>query len=132
MDTPFKIPFYAKVALIFISVFSFVYTMHIGQFIIIPIVFATIIAILLNPLVNYLSARKINKIVAISITVLFATLVVLGAIYIVSSQITMFSDTYPQLKEKFSKTSAQLIQWSSEKFNIKEILKPYRLYMSST
>ena len=58
MDISFKPPFYAKVALIFISVFAFVYTLHIGQDIIIPIVYATIVAILLNPLVNYLIRKK--------------------------------------------------------------------------
>ena len=48
MDNSFKIPFYAKAALISISVFAFVYTMYIGQVIIMPIVYATVIAILLR------------------------------------------------------------------------------------
>ncbi len=118
MDISFKPPFYARAALIFISVFAFIFTLHIGQGIIIPLVYATIIAILLNPLVNYLVRKKVNKIIAISIAVALAILVVGGILYIVSSQITMFSETYPQLKIKFNKTSAELVHWISEKMKI--------------
>jgi predicted PurR-regulated permease PerM len=120
MDTPFKTPFYAKAALIFISVFAFVYTMYIGQDIIIPIVYATVIAILLNPLVNYLVRKKVNQIISISIAVTLAIIAVLGVLYIVSSQVTMFSETYPQLKIKFDLASTELVHWISERFNIRE------------
>jgi predicted PurR-regulated permease PerM len=120
MDTSFKMPFYAKAALIFISLFAFVYTLHIGQDIIIPIVFATIIAILLNPLVNYLILKKANKLIAISLAVTLAILMVAGLLYIVSSQITMFSETYPELKVKFNTTSTELVHWISQKFNIRQ------------
>ena len=61
MDSGFKIPFYAKLALVCISIFSIVLILHLGQFIIIPIIYATISAILLNPLVNYLIEKKLNK-----------------------------------------------------------------------
>ena len=49
MEASYKIPFYGKVALIFISVFAMIFTMLVGQRIIVPILYATIIAILLNP-----------------------------------------------------------------------------------
>ncbi len=120
MDTSFKIPFYAKVALVFISLFALLYTMEMGQGIIIPILYATIIAILLNPLVNYLMAKKINKLISISIATALAIFIVLIIFYIVSSQVTMFCDTYPQLKEKFNVTSTEFIKWISEKFNIRQ------------
>jgi predicted PurR-regulated permease PerM len=119
MDTSFKIPFYAKIALISIALFFFVYTMYLAQDIIIPIVFGTLIAILLNPLVNYLINKKINKIVSISVAVVLAILIVIGILYVVSSQITMFSETYPQLKAKFNTSSNELVNWISHKFNIR-------------
>ncbi len=78
MDFTSKIPFYAKIALIFIGTGAFVFTMYIGREIILPLVFAALIAILLNPLVNYLIRIKIGKIFAISIVVAFATIVVIG------------------------------------------------------
>ena len=119
MDTSLRIPFYAKVALISISTLAFIFTMHIGQGIIIPIVYATIIAILLNPLVNFLQRRSINRIVAISISVTLTIFVVLCIFYVLSSQLKMFSESWPQLKEKFNTTSTELVHWISDKFNIR-------------
>ena len=94
--------------------------MYIGQRIILPILFAAIVAILLNPIVNFLTAKKINKIIAISFAVVFAIAVVIGVFYIISSQLSMFSETYPLLKEKFNQKSYEAINWISDKFNIKE------------
>jgi predicted PurR-regulated permease PerM len=119
MDNSFKAPFYVKLALVFIGIFSVVFTMYIGQRIIVPIVFATIIAILLNPVVNYLTAKKVNKLLAISISVLLFIIAIIGVLYVLSSQISMICDTYPQLKVKFNVTSTQIVQWVSQRFNIR-------------
>jgi predicted PurR-regulated permease PerM len=118
MDASFKIPFYAKTALIFIAAFAFIFTLYIGQRIIVPLVYATILAILLNPLVNFLLRKKVNKVIAISVAVVLAISAVSVVFYIISSQISMLTDTYPQLKIKFDITSTQMVQWISQKFNI--------------
>jgi len=120
MNNSFQIPFYGKTALIFISVFALGLTLYVGQHIIIPILYATMIAILLNPFVSYLMKKKVNKIVAISFAVLIALMMLLAAVYVVSAQITLFTETYPQLKQKFFVTSAQMLHWISNKFNIRE------------
>jgi predicted PurR-regulated permease PerM len=119
METSFKMPFYARAALIFISAFAFVFTMHIARDIITPILYATIIAILLNPLVNYLMRRKVNKLIAISFAVLLAISFAVSILYILSTQLSMFSETYPQLKQKFAETSNEFVHWISKEFNIR-------------
>ena len=112
------IPFYAKLALISISAFAFLYTIYIGQRIILPIVYATIIAILLNPVVNLFLKIRINKVVAITIAVMFAIILTLGLLYFISIQVSLFSETYPVLKEKYNASSLHLINWISQNFNI--------------
>ncbi|HTL83146.1 MAG TPA: AI-2E family transporter, partial [Bacteroidia bacterium] len=119
MEEHFKVPFYAKVALVFIGLFAFLYTLYAGQQIILPLLYATIIAILLNPLVNLMIRWKINKVIAILIALVLALTAVSGIFYIISRQFNMLSDTYPQLKEKFNQMSGDLIQWTSSKLNIK-------------
>jgi predicted PurR-regulated permease PerM len=119
METSYKIPFYAKAALIFISAFAFVFTLHIGRDIIVPILYATIIAILLNPLVNYLMRKRIPKLVAISFAVLLAIFVAVGCLYVLSTQLSIFSESYPQLKQKFNATSNEFVHWISREFNIR-------------
>ena len=58
MENSFQIPFYAKVALISIGGFALGLMMYVGQHIIVPILYATMIAILLNPLVNFLTESE--------------------------------------------------------------------------
>ncbi len=117
MELSFKIPFYAKTALIFISVFAFVYVMYIGQDIIIPLVYATIFAILLNPLVNFLIRKKISKIVSITIVVTLTLFVVFGILYLLISRISMFSESFPQFKIKLTQATDQLVKWYAHEFN---------------
>jgi predicted PurR-regulated permease PerM len=119
VETATKIPFYAQAALIFICVFAFVFTIHIGQQIIIPVVYATLLAILLNPLVNFLVRKKWNKILAITLAVTLAVIVVIGSLYLISSQIAQFGESYPQLKAKFNATSLELLRWISQTFKIR-------------
>lgn len=95
-------PFYAKAGLISISAFAVVYTLYIGQQIIVPIVYATIHAILLNPFVNFLTWKKLNRILAIWIAVGLAVFKVLAIVYMLYSQISMFAETYPRLEAKFN------------------------------
>lgn len=119
MNSSLKIPFYAQIALIAIGAFAFFYLLYIGQQIILPIIYATIIAILLNPLVNLLVNLNINKIVAISIAVLLVIFIIAVFIYFISMQLSLFSETYPKLKEKFNEISIEIIGWISQTFNIK-------------
>jgi len=113
-----RIPFYAKIALISLSAFAMVLTIYIGQRVILPIIYATIIAILLNPVVNLLVQIRVNKTIAITIAVVSAILLTLGLLYFISLQVSLFSETYPKLKEKFSETSDASINWISIHFNI--------------
>lgn len=119
MDGTFKLPFYAKAALIFISAFALIYTLFIGKEIMVPVVYAGILAILLNPLVNYLERKRINRLVGISVSVFLTISIVLASLYLLSTQLSMFSESYPQLKAKFNTTSGEFVRWVSQTLNIR-------------
>lgn len=120
MENPIKIPFYAKVALTSIGIFAFVFTMYKGQQIILPLLYGTIIAILLNPLVNFLVRKRIGKTMSISLAVGVASVVVFGLLFVISTQISMFFETFPQLREKLGHKSTEFIHWLSKNFKIRE------------
>lgn len=120
MNSSFKVPLYAKLALIFISIFAFVFTLYIGGNIIEPIVYAAMLGILLNPLVNYLIGKRINRILSISLTVMLATLVLLASLSFIAIRLADFSESYPKLKEKVDNTSHELVRWTSRKFNVRQ------------
>jgi predicted PurR-regulated permease PerM len=114
-----KMPFYARTALIFISVSCFVYALSIGKQIIVPVLYATIMAILLNPVVNFLVSKKTNRTLAIAMTVLFTVLVIAGMIYALSTQLSLLSETYPQFNVKIVQLNKEVVQWLAGTFNIK-------------
>lgn len=113
-----QLPFYAKLALILISVFALIYGMIVAKGILIPIIYATIFAILLNPLVNLLTRLKINKMIAIGITVVLAFIVVTAIGYLIFSQISYFSESFPKMQEKFIAGKEDLIRWFSSQTSI--------------
>jgi len=117
MDNTFKVPFYAKTALVFISVIAFVYIMYIGRDIIIPIVYATVFAILLNPFVNFLTRKKISKIIAITIVVTIMLVILLAILYIFYSRLSVFIESFPQFKLKIDQAGDQFVKWVSHEFN---------------
>ncbi len=118
METTTKIPIYTRTASIFICVIAFVFILQVSREIMIPIVYATIIAILLNPFVTFLIRKKIRKEVAISIAVFLTISVVLAIAVMLYTRIEMFTESYPQLKEKFNATSKELIRWASRNLNV--------------
>jgi predicted PurR-regulated permease PerM len=83
--------------------------MYIAQSIIVPLVFATIIAIVLHPLVNLLTRLKINRILAISIVLTLTFLIIFVFSALIFRQLTLFTDSWPALSEKFTSIINQTI-----------------------
>jgi predicted PurR-regulated permease PerM len=113
-----RLPEYFKLAQILLGLVGLVFILYIGQDIIIPIVFALIISILLNPLVNRLSRVGVNRVLAIIISMVIMIAVIFGIIYFIAAQITMFSEAWPELKRKSLLLFEQLVAWISAKFRI--------------
>ncbi len=120
METRYNIPFYLKVSQILLALIAFLFIMFIGQEIILPILFASIAAILLNPVVNFLYGKNINRMIAILIAILVAAILLLAIIYFFSSQIAEFGNEFPKFKQKFSDLYHQLVIWISHIFNLNQ------------
>lgn len=118
IDKEFKLPFYAKATVLLVGLSAFLTILYIAQGIIVPVVFAVIIAILLNPVVNFLVRIKINRLVAIIITLFLTFLVIAAFCGLLFSQAIRFSESWPMLVNKFTLILNQLITNASEYFNI--------------
>ena len=111
-------PFYIKATVILFGIILIIYVLFILQDIMIPLAFAMIFSILLNPLYTWFQNHKIPKILSIIITLLIASVIFGGIIYFLSSQVTKFSDTVPLLKEKFTELSTRFGEWAQLHFGI--------------
>lgn len=125
MNTIINLPFFAKAALFLIGIYVFVLMLSIGQGIIVPIVFGTIIAIVLHPVVNFFVRIKLNRVLAIIITLLLSFVLIAAFALFIFSQLAKFSQTWPVLVEKITVMINETIHWipgflniSADKVNI--------------
>lgn len=124
-------PFYLKATVILFGIVLFVYSIFTIQSILIPLSFAMIVGILLNPLCNRLQKMKIPRVIAILITILVAIVFLGGILYFLSSQIARFGDTLPVLKERFTALLSELQQYLKNHFGI-SIQKQVQLLNQAT
>lgn len=118
MKSIVQFPFYAKASLVIIGLFCFIAMLFIAQQIIVPIIYSIIIAIVLNPVVNFFVRKKVNRVAAIAIAITLVIVATIFIILILSSQMMLFSDSFPKLIEKFHQLLDQSIVWASAHFNI--------------
>ncbi len=115
-----EFPFLIKFTLVIIGLIGFFYILFIGKAIILPFVFGLLIAMLLNPMVNFLVRYKMNRVFAILIAVILTMLMFFGLLYFITSQLAMFQESFPQIKQRFTELYGDAINWGSDKFNISE------------
>jgi predicted PurR-regulated permease PerM len=118
MDKDLKFPFFVKASLFFIGAFALIAMLYIGRAIILPLIFAAIIAIILHPAVNLLTRFKINRVIAIIITLILAMSVILAFGLFLFSQGVRFSDTWPKMVVKLDSYFNEAITWASGNFDV--------------
>jgi predicted PurR-regulated permease PerM len=111
-------PFFAKASIFFMGLVALLAILYIAQGIIVPFVFSIIIAILLHPLVNFWVKKKVNRLLAIVISLLITFLFIAGFIALLFSQASRFSESWPLLVERFSDLVNQFIAGGASYFDI--------------
>ncbi len=113
-----KFPFYAKAALLLVGIYLTVDILVLTAGIVLPLTFALLFAILLSPLVKFLTRKGLRRILAVSIVV-FSTMALLTlAIALLSTQLTVFGEALPQLLDKFNVLIDNSVSKLSGIFNV--------------
>ena len=117
MNTPKKsidFSFQLKNLHLFFGLILLFYIIYLGQRIILPFVFSGILAIVLSSPVNYLVKRNWNRIIAISFVLAVAVVLMAAVIFFIFSQMSMFGEALPALREKFHLLLKDSVKWCSE------------------
>lgn len=118
MDT-MKLPFYARLALVLLSVILIIIILEQGSGIFIPLVFGLLVSILLYPVSRFLERRlRMGRATAamVSITTFLA---VAGTIfYFLAIQVAAFASDMPSMKVRFQHTWNDIHHWLSYKMHI--------------
>ncbi len=113
-----KLPTYAKAVLLLIGAFVLTTILYIAQEIIVPFVFASIVAIAISPVINYMMSKKINRSVSISIVLLVFLILFSILVVLIGTQAGLLRDALPELTNKLHPIIDQIILWASRYFHI--------------
>ena len=111
-------PFYLKSTVVLFGLMLLAVALFFLQDIMVPLTFAMVFAILLNPVYNWLRNHKVPNILSIILTLLLATIVFGSILFFLSTQMAKFSEAVPMLKEKFGTLSTEFGKWAEDTFGI--------------
>ncbi|MEO5643022.1 MAG: AI-2E family transporter [Bacteroidia bacterium] len=113
-----QLPLYAKLSLITIGLAALFAILYVGRPVFVPVIGATLVGIMFSPVVDFLMRKGINKIIAISITLLLGIIVISAIGFLVASQISGLKEAMPQIKENFSSLLADVKGWTSSNLGL--------------
>jgi predicted PurR-regulated permease PerM len=116
-----KSPVFARTFYIIAGLFLLIAMAYIGRSILVPLVFAVIIAILLHPMVMFFTRIGINRLIAIALALLISFIVLAALTILMFSQISKFGESLPLLLERITEVMNNSISWAAGKFDIKEL-----------
>jgi predicted PurR-regulated permease PerM len=113
-----KYPFYMKGTVILFGLVLFVFILCNLRDILVPLSFAMLLAILLNPLTKLLEKWHFPKVLAIAASIIVAMIIIAGITYFFVIEVRNFSDELPVFKEKFVSMMAKFQHFARTDFGI--------------
>lgn len=113
-----KYPYYFRNTIVLIGLTVLVYIFSVLTEIMIPLAYALLLAILLNPVVNKFEQWKFPKIVAITAAIILAIVIIVAINYLIVNQIAGFSNQLPEFKKKFAELATKLQGTAKSTFGI--------------
>ncbi|MEO6189652.1 MAG: AI-2E family transporter [Saprospiraceae bacterium] len=118
MNESSNFPSYLRVAIFITGIYFLFEILIAGQSIIVPIIYAGLFAILLNPVVRLFTRFGLNRVLSIMIALILALILIAMLIIFLSTQVTLFSESLPLVIDKFYKLLDEGVNHFSGRFNI--------------
>ncbi|MCE7041074.1 AI-2E family transporter [Dyadobacter sp. CY312] len=118
MDSLSSKPFYHKLSHSLIAIALITVAIYLGQDILVPIAMAVLLAVLLRPMEGWLIRIGVPKVLAISIAVTAAVLIMAGVAILISMQLSDFSDEWPKLKRNINDAYRDIRRWIRREYSV--------------
>jgi predicted PurR-regulated permease PerM len=112
------LPLYVRMSILLVGIIAFFFVLYLLQSIIVPLVFAVIIAILINPVIRFFVRIGFNRVLAIVTTLFLSFLIIATFGVFIVSQLNLFGESWPILANKFTELLDQSINKTSGFFHI--------------
>ncbi len=114
MNNTYQLPMYIKATIVLIGLCLLTYVLWLGQAIILPILYAYIFSVIINPLVIFLE-KKMPRILSITIAVVIAIAIVAMLVFALGSEFMHFSSALPGFEQKVISLKDQAINSIADK-----------------
>lgn len=119
MGSIIRLPFYAKFSLVLLGLVLVIALLYVGQHIIVPVLLSLLLAILLRPVVIFLTKKAhFPHVIAVLVAVLMFVLLFLAIGIFVAWQVSELADDWNSIKENLNTHYHNLQQWVKQRFNI--------------
>ena len=112
--------FLVKLFLVLFCLLATGFLIWIGQDIIVPIAFATLLAILLLPFNNFLEI-KLSRVWAITLSLSITLIILIGLIYFFAIHVGSFVDDLPRIKSQLNRHLRTVQTWAYHQFHLTRI-----------
>ena len=113
-----KVPFYLATTIRLFGVCLIAGILVIGKNILVPLAFAVLLSILLLPINNWLEKRRLPRVAAILVCLIFSLILILSIIYFLSFQIAGFVSDMPAIKKQLLEHAHTIQVWVYKTFHI--------------
>ena len=113
-----KYPFYLEATVILVGLIAFAFVLLSLRKVLVPLSFAVLLAILLNPVTTRLEKWKIPRVWAIAIALLASLILITAIVYFLTRQVAGFSDQLPVFKKKITELFAKAENGINRHFGI--------------
>lgn len=114
-----KLPLYAKVSLILMSLCIILTSLYLGNHILIPLLLSLLFAILLRPLVVFFNKKlKFPHVIAVLTAVILFVIFVAGIIFFISWQVSDITHDWNKIKHNISVHYEHLQHWIKQRYHL--------------
>jgi predicted PurR-regulated permease PerM len=110
-------PFYVKLSLNLITIALICLGFYLAADIVMPIFFSIVLAVLLIPVENWLTQKKVPRVAAMLISIFLVLLFIVGIIYFLSAQVANFIGDLPKIKQQLNGHWHTAQRWISHTFH---------------
>ncbi|WP_080057297.1 AI-2E family transporter [Spirosoma aerolatum] len=91
---------------------------YLGQDILVPLALSGLIAVLLRPIENWLIRLGMHKVIAISLALLAAIIIITGVTVLISLQLSDFTDDIPKIRDHINDFVQDAKRWIRREYNV--------------
>lgn len=111
-------PFWLKGTTILLGILLLLFLLSFGKFLFMPLAYAALLAMLLEPVSKWLERYKINRLISIIISIILLAVILGGIISLLSYQLMQFTDRLPAANERIQSVGNDLIRFFESRFNL--------------